>query len=67
MERRRRETDLNTELKAEALLDVEARLEEIQRELRAATRKRREILKDQARLERVQRILDDLDTLSHSH
>lgn len=67
MERCRRETDLNTELKAEALLDVEARLEEIQRELRAATRKRREILKDQARLERVQRILDDLDTLSHSH
>lgn len=67
LRRRRDETDLNVQSQAEALLEVEAILEVKQRELRAAVRKRKEILKDQVRLERVQRILDDLDTLAHSH
>lgn len=67
MQRRRDESDLNAQLQADALLDIEAVLEAKHRELRAATRKRKEILKDQVRLERVQRILEDLDTLTHSH
>lgn len=67
VERRRRETDLNLQLKAEALVDAEEVLEVKKRELRAANRKHKELLKDQARLERVQHILEDLDTLSISH
>lgn len=67
MQRRCDESDLNAELQADALLDVEAVLEVKHRELRAAMRKRKAILKDQVRLERVQRILEDLDTLAHTH